>query len=327
MSTRTQLVRRLSDGKLHSGSDLGRALRVSRAAVFKAVKALGELGVDVEAVAGRGYRLREPLVTLERKRILAFLGGRGPSARQIEILEQVDSTNRHLQEQALAKADPSGKVCLAEAQTQGRGRRGRTWITTPYRNLMLSMAWRFTGGPAMVSGLSLAAGVAIVRALERYGAPNVGLKWPNDVLCGERKLAGLLVDVQGEATGPCTVVLGVGINCHIATVEAKQIDQPWTDLLTEVGATVDRNRLAAFVIDELHRMFTTFAERGLAAFRAEWERRHLYTGQRVSLCQGDVRIDGVVEGVDDSGALRLRDTQGDARTFVSGEVSLRTSAV
>ncbi|HKQ30607.1 MAG TPA: bifunctional biotin--[acetyl-CoA-carboxylase] ligase/biotin operon repressor BirA [Burkholderiales bacterium] len=327
MSTRTQLIQRLSDGKLQSGTELGRVLRVSRAAVFKAVKSLGDLGVEVEAVAGRGYRLREPLVPLERKRILAFLGGRGPTARQIEILEQVDSTNRYLLEHVLGKTDPSGKVCLAEAQTQGRGRRGRTWITTPYRNLMLSMAWRFAGGPAMVAGLSLAAGVAIVRALERYGVRDVGLKWPNDLLCGTRKLAGLLVDVQGEATGPCTVVLGVGINCHLAASDAKQIDQAWTDLQTETGATVDRNRLAAFVIDELHRMFATFAERGLAGFRAEWERRHLYTGKPVSLHQGDRRIDGVVEGVDDNGALRLRDTQGDTRTFFSGEVSLRASAV
>jgi BirA family biotin operon repressor/biotin-[acetyl-CoA-carboxylase] ligase len=325
MSTRAQLVRRLSDGKLHSGTDLGHALRISRAAVFKAIKTLGELGVEIEPVAGRGYRLASPLIPLERKRILAFLGGRGPAARQIEILEQVDSTNRYLSEETVGRADPSGKVCMAEAQAQGRGRRGRAWVTTPYQNLMLSMAWRFTGGPAMVAGLSLAAGVAIARALERYGARDVGLKWPNDLLWNERKLAGLLVDVQGEATGPCTVVLGVGINCHIAATEAKRIDQPWVDLQSIVGVTVDRNRLAAFVIDELHKMFRTFAERGLTAFHAEWERRHLYAGQRVFVHQGDARIDGIVEGVDGNGALRLRDAHGDARIVHSGEVSLRAT--
>lgn len=325
MTTRAHLVRLLSDGELHSGTELGRVLRVSRAAVCKAVKALSELGLNIDAVAGRGYQLTAPLVPLERKRIVTFLDGAGPASRQIEILDQVDSTNRHLLAQAASSNDPSGNVCLAEAQTQGRGRRGRHWLATPYQNVMLSMAWRFSGGPAMVAGLSLAAGVAIVRALERYGAREIGLKWPNDLLWRERKLAGLLVDVQGEATGPCTVVLGVGINCRLAPAEAKSIDQPWADLQTITGETVDRNRLAAFVIDELHRMFETFAARGLSAFRADWDRRHLHAGQRVILHHGDTHIDGTVEGVDDNGALRLRDAHGSTRTFYSGEVSLKAT--
>jgi BirA family biotin operon repressor/biotin-[acetyl-CoA-carboxylase] ligase len=325
MATRAQLVRLLSDGELHSGTELGRALRVSRAAVCKSVKALSELGLGIDAVAGRGYRLEAPLVPLDRKRIAAFLDGAGPPPRQIEILDQVDSTNRYLSEHSTSVNDPSGDVCLAEAQTQGRGRRGRGWVTTPYQNVMLSIAWRFAGGPGMVSGLSLAAGVAVVRALERYGATGIGLKWPNDLLWRERKLAGLLVDVQGEASGPCTVVLGVGINCHVAPADAKHIDQPWTDLQTIVGATVDRNRLMAFVIDELWKMFETFATRGLAAFRADWDRRHLHAGQRVVLHQGETRIDGVVDGIDDNGALRLRDAQGNTRAFHSGEVNLRAA--
>jgi BirA family transcriptional regulator, biotin operon repressor / biotin---[acetyl-CoA-carboxylase] ligase len=326
MSTRAQLVRRLSDGKLHSGTELGRALRVSRAAIFKAVKSLGEFGVEIDAVAGRGYRLPAPLIPLDRKRIQTFLDGNGPPGRDIDILEQVDSTNRYLLEQLSAASDACGRVCLAEAQTQGRGRRGRGWITTPYQNITLSMAWSFGSGPAMVAGLGLAAGVAIVRALERYGVRDVGLKWPNDLLWRDRKLAGLLADVQGEATGPCLVVLGVGINCRIAPPEAKHIDQPWADLQTITGETVDRNRLAAFAIAELHRMFEAFAEQGLRAFRADWERHHLHTGKPVSVQQGDRRIDGTVEGVDDNGALLLRDTRGGAHTFYSGEVSLRASA-
>jgi BirA family biotin operon repressor/biotin-[acetyl-CoA-carboxylase] ligase len=325
MATRAHLVRLLSDGELHSGTELGRALRVSRAAVCKSVKALSEIGLSIDAVAGRGYRLAAPLVPLDRKRIMAFLDGAGPAPRQIEILDQVDSTNRHLLAQADSSNDPSGNVCLAEAQTQGRGRRGRAWAATPYQNVMMSMAWRFSGGPAMVAGLSLAAGVSIVRALERYGAREVGLKWPNDLLWRERKLAGLLVDVQGEASGPCTVVLGVGINCRLAPAEAKSIDQPWTDLHTMMNDTIDRNRLAAFVVDELHRMFQTFAARGLSAFRADWEKRHLHAGRHVTLHQGDARIDGTVEGVDDNGALRLRDPQGSVRTYYSGEVSLKAA--
>jgi BirA family transcriptional regulator, biotin operon repressor / biotin---[acetyl-CoA-carboxylase] ligase len=326
MATRAQLVRFLADGEIHSGTDLGRRLRVSRAAVFKAVKTLQDLGLEIEAVAGRGYRLAAPLVPLERKRILAFLDGKGPAAGDVEILEQVDSTNRYLQEEVPSSADVHGRVCLAEAQTQGKGRRGRSWVATPYQNIMLSMAWSFAGGPGVLAGLSLAASVGILRALERYGVRQVGLKWPNDLLCDGRKLAGLLADVRGEASGPCVAVLGVGINCRLAPADGNDIDQPWADLYGITGQTVDRNRLAAFVIEELYGMFNTFAESGLNTFRAQWERHHLYTGQRVSVQSGEHSIEGVVKGVNENGALLLTDTHGGARVFYSGEVSLRGAA-
>lgn len=323
MTTRTEILRLLADGELHSGSDIGNKLGVSRAAVFKGVKALSDTGLAIVAVAGRGYRLEAPLTPLERKRIVRHLQRADIAPRQIEILEAVDSTNRHLLAQAIASPAPSGSVCLTDVQPQGRGRRGRSWITTPYQNLMLSMAWRFAGGPAMVSGLSLAAGVAIVRALDGYGIRGVGLKWPNDVLYQDKKVAGLLVDVSGEAGGPCTVVLGVGINCRIAPADARRIDQPWIDIHTMTGEIPDRNRLAAAVIDELFNMFTVFAAAGLPAFRAEWERRHVYAGRAVRVWQGDKTFDGTVDGIDDHGALRLRDARGATQTFYSGEVSVR----
>ncbi len=327
MTTRTEILRLLADGDLHSGAAIGAKLGVSRAAVFKGVKALSETGLTIEAIAGRGYRLDSPLTPLDRKRIVRHLNGADIAPRQIEILEEVDSTNRHLLARAVTATDPSGDVCLAEVQPQGRGRRGRNWTATPYQNLMLSMAWRFAGGPAMVSGLSLAAGVAILRALARYGVRGVGLKWPNDVLWQDRKLAGLLVDVNGEASGPCTVVLGVGINCRIAPTDARRIDQPWVDVHTITGETVDRNRFAAAVIDELHKMFKLFADVGLAAFRTEWERAHIYAGRAVRVWQGEKLFDGTVEGIDDHGALRLRDARGSTQIFHSGEVSLRAPQI
>jgi len=323
MTTRAAILRLLADGALHSGAAIGRKIGISRAAVFKGVKSLGDQGLAIEAVAGRGYRLEAPLTPLERRRIVKHLDGTGPAAGQIEILEHVDSTNRYLMSRAISAADPNGDVVLAETQPQGRGRRGRGWIATPYNNLMLSMTWRFASGPSMVAGLSLAAGVAIVRALERYGVRDVGLKWPNDVLWDGRKLAGILADVQGEAAGPCTVVLGVGINCRIAATDARRIDQPWVDVQSITGATVDRNRLAALTLRELYLMFGRFAQAGLEAFRPDWERHHLYAGQRVRVQLGDAAFDGQVQGIDGNGALRLRDEHGRTQTFHSGEVSLR----
>lgn len=323
MSTRSEIVKLLRDGRFHSGTDMGRALGISRAAVCKGIKALSDLGLEIHKVSGRGYRLATSLQPLDKKHILGHLSDKGVDLHgRLDILESVDSTSRYLLEKINASPTKDA-ICLAEAQLQGRGRRGRSWAATPYSNLMLSMAWRLQSGPAVVSGLSLAAGVAVARALDEYGVRETTLKWPNDVLWKHRKLAGLLVDVAGEAAGPCFVVLGVGVNGYISERDAEYIDQPWVDLQSIIGDTVDRNYLAAILIAHLTRMFETFSTNGLAAFREEWERRHLYNGKRVRLIQGDTEFQGEVEGIDETGALCIRDETGVKRVFHSGEISMR----
>jgi BirA family biotin operon repressor/biotin-[acetyl-CoA-carboxylase] ligase len=324
MSTRNILLRLLSDGHFHSGTDLGRALGVSRAAVCKTIKSLGETGVHIHRVSGRGYRLEQAFAPLEQQHILAELQRLAPSPATplaLEILEETDSTSSHLLQ---GMVDERGaRVCLAEAQRQGRGRRGRGWVATPWHNILLSMAWRFEQGPAALAGLSLAAGVASLRALQDYGVSGVGLKWPNDLLWRERKLAGLLVDIRGEAAGPCSAVVGLGLNVYLDPREATAIDQPWVDLHTMLQQTIDRNRLAALLIHHLREMFVRFASEGLAAFRGEWEAHHCYAQQRVRLLQGDTQMEGDAQGIDDNGALLIRDAGGTLRRFHSGEISLR----
>jgi len=326
MTTRSAVLRLLADGGFHSGTDMGQHLGITRAAVCKAIRSLTDAGLDIHRVTGRGYRLPQPVRPLDRRAILRHLGAQAREVRdRLTLLEETDSTNRYLLERAHL-ASFAGAVCLAEAQAAGRGRRGRQWVATPYHNILLSMGWRFPAGPGIVAGLSLAAGVAILRALEDYGVRGAALKWPNDVLWQEKKLAGLLVDVQGEAAGPSLVVLGVGLNGYIGSHDAARIDQPWTDLHTITGAPVERNRLAALVVRELRNMFQQFADKGLAAFRDEWQRRHLYHGRRVRLLAGEREIVGTVEGIDAHGALLLRDARGNTRAYHSGEISLRQAA-
>jgi len=326
MTTRSAVLRLLADGGFHSGTDMGQHLGVTRAAVCKAIRSLTDAGLDIHRVTGRGYRLPQPVRPLDRRAILRHLGAQAREVRdRLTLLEETGSTNRYLLERAHL-ASFAGAVCLTEAQAAGRGRRGRQWVATPYHNILLSMGWRFPAGPGIVAGLSLAAGVAILRALEDYGVRGAVLKWPNDVLWQEKKLAGLLVDVQGEAAGPSLVVLGVGLNGYIGSHDAARIDQPWTDLHTIIGAPVERNRLAALVVRELRDMFQQFADKGLAAFRDEWQRRHLYHGRRVRLLAGEREIVGTVEGIDAHGALLLRDARGNTRAYHSGEISLRQAA-
>jgi BirA family biotin operon repressor/biotin-[acetyl-CoA-carboxylase] ligase len=248
--------------------------------------------------------------------------GAGSAGAAIEILDEVDSTNQQL----LRTPDlASGRVCLAEAQSAGRGRRGRGWVASPCHNILMSMSWRFETGPAGLAGLSLAAGVAVLRALEEFGVHGAGLKWPNDILRDGRKLAGLLIDLRGEASGPSLVVLGLGLNVHLAPQEAELIDQPWISLRESLPAPVDRNRLAGLLIFHLHEMFRSFELAGFEAFRAEWERRHLYAGKAVRLHSGHEDVLGTVEGIDAQGSLRVRVAGGELRTFHSGDVSLRAA--
>jgi BirA family biotin operon repressor/biotin-[acetyl-CoA-carboxylase] ligase len=319
--SRAQILKLLTDGAFHSGTDIGARLGVSRAAVCKSIRSLTEAGLEIESVTGRGYRMAAPARPLERRAIQRHLAEAGIEKLAVTILDEVDSTSGYLLAEDRGTLQRS--VCLAEAQPQGRGRRGRHWVATPYHNVMLSMSWQFAGGPTTIAGLSLAAGLAVLRALERYGVAGAALKWPNDVLRDGRKLAGLLVDMQGEAAGPTRVVLGVGVNGYIGARDAARIDQPWTDVHRVTGESVDRNRLAALAIAELFYMFETFTESGFAPFRREWERRHHYHERRVRLIHGKTEVLGTVAGVDASGALLLRDALGGQQAYHAGEISLR----
>ncbi len=323
MSTRNEVLGLLSDGEFHSGTDMGEKLGMSRAAINKAIKSLSDIGIDIHRVSGRGYRLAEPNQPLEKQSILkhmaAFVTG---FEDRLQLFNTIDSTSNFLISQPVTERK-QGAVCITEFQSGGRGRRGRSWVSTPHSNIMMSMAWQYDRGPDFVSGLSLAAGVAVVKALRQFGVSDVGLKWPNDILWNGRKLAGLLLDVQGEAEGPCRVVVGLGVNVRIGEKDAQVIDQPWVDLRTILDEVVDRNRLAAVIVSELEKMFLTFETSGLRAFLPAWQQAHVYHGQAVTLLRGSEVLEGVVAGIDESGAIKLRDAAGCVSVYHSGEVSLR----
>jgi BirA family biotin operon repressor/biotin-[acetyl-CoA-carboxylase] ligase len=242
----------------------------------------------------------------------------------LEILDQTDSTNAHLMREASAGA-PSGPVCLAEHQTAGRGRRGRVWVSPFGANLYLSVLWRYPIAPAQLGGLSLAAGTAVAAALHETGAEGLALKWPNDVLWGRRKLAGLLLEVAGEAQGPIHLVVGVGVNLHMEPAQGEAIDQPWTDLSAVLGGRrYGRNRLAAAVIEALIATLDLFGREGLNPFLEKWNRFDGFRGESVRVVLGDRVTEGVHAGIAGDGALLLETSDG-VRRFQAGEVSLRAN--
>ena len=325
MSTRRNILELLSDGFFHSGTELGATLGITRAAVNKAITYLNTEGLDIHSVGGKGYRWSEPSRLLDVERLTALLAREiEEDGLNLEVVDETESTTGHLIS-GLSQKSISGSLCVAESQSGGRGRRGRSWHSSPYRNVIMSMAWQFETGPAGVSGLSIAAGVAVARALEKFGVSNVRLKWPNDVLVSNRKLAGLLVDLRGESAGPTTVVLGLGLNVHINERTAEDIDQPWVDLRQLLGHKPDRNELVAILICELTRLFKDFAEQGLAPFIEDWHRHHAFADQPVRLIGANDEIRGIVCGLDATGALMLRTDSGEVISAHSGELSLRAN--
>jgi BirA family biotin operon repressor/biotin-[acetyl-CoA-carboxylase] ligase len=318
----SQALSILSDGEFHSGQKLAREMGVTRATVWKAMESAKSSGLDIFAVRGRGYRLPQPLELLDKKTIEKSLSSAAvKKIAALHILWETDSTNRYLLDIA-AKEKIDGTVCLAELQTKGRGRRGRVWVSPLGANVYLSLLWRFNVGPDQLSGLSLATAVSVVRAINKQDIDGVGVKWPNDVITEKGKLAGILLEMTGEASGPCTVVAGIGLNIKLSKKSGQQIDQPWTDLSDLSHRPIKRNKLVASLISELVDAFGKFESDGLQSFLPEWRQWDYYEGKPVVLQSANDTIHGVVRGVDDKGALQLV-KNGKLSVYHHGEVSLR----
>jgi BirA family biotin operon repressor/biotin-[acetyl-CoA-carboxylase] ligase len=311
------LLKLLKDGRFHSGQALGVALGVSRSAVWKQLQHLeADLGLSIHKVRGRGYQLAAPLTLLDPVEI----GEQAPSCDwPILVFDSIDSTNAEAL-RAIERGQAAPFLVLAERQTAGRGRRGRKWASPFAENIYYSLVLRIDGGMRQLEGLSLVVGLAVMQALRELGISGVGLKWPNDVLVGQKKIAGILLELVGDPADVCHVVLGVGINVNMQITD--EVDQQWTSMRLESGKVFDRNHL----VRELGAMLQAYLRRhqvdGFSAIQAEWEQNHLWQGRAVSLIAGVNHIDGEVLGIDSQGALRLK-VDGVEKVFSGGELSLR----
>ena len=295
------LLKLLKDGRFHSGEALGVALGISRSAVWKQLQHLeAELGLTIHKVRGRGYQLRAPLTLLDPAGVAEY----SPSSQwPVLVFDSLDSTNAEAL-RSIERGMAAPFLVLAERQTAGRGRRGRKWVSPFAENLYYSLVLRIDGGMRQLEGLSLVVGLAVMETLRDLGIAGAGLKWPNDVLVGEKKIAGILLELVGDPADVCHVVLGVGINVNMQ--EADEVDQQWTSMYLEAGRAFDRNLLVARLGGVLQEHLNRHQSSGFAVLQAQWEQGHLWQGRAVSLIAGVNRIDGVVMGIDGQGALRLK---------------------
>ena len=309
-----KLVALLADGEFHSGEQLGEALGMSRAAINKHIQTLKSWGLDVYTVTGKGYSLPAPIQLLNEADILSHL-----HQPDLDVIPVIDSTNQYL----LDRMDqlPSGHACIAEYQQAGRGRRGRKWFSPFGSNLYLSMYWRLEQGPAAAMGLSLVIGIVMAEVIQSLGAPDVRVKWPNDLYLNDRKLAGILVELTGKTGDAAQIVMGAGVNLVMRSEGAAEINQGWINL-QEAGVEIDRNELAAKIINSLREALPIFERDGLAPFVDRWDALDNFINRPVKLLIGDREVHGIARGIDKQGGLLL-EQDGEVKSWVGGEISLR----
>lgn len=315
------LLRLLADGEFHSGEAMARQLGVSRASVNGALSEAETFGLMLYRVRGRGYRLIDPPQWLDAAAIARHLG-KHRKEFHLTILGSATSTNTLLMRQ-MPEGSPSGSVLAAEWQSGGRGRRGRAWHSGLGNALTFSLLWRFECGLGALAGLSLAVGITLIRALRALGITGAALKWPNDVLDKNgAKLAGVLIEAQGDMLGPSAVVIGIGLNLKMPQSILRQIDRPAAGLADFCPAMPDRNHLFAAILLELGKILREFGTHGFDALHAEWESYHAMQDRPVRLTLADgSHLSGIARGVTDEGALLL-ETNGGVQIFHAGEISL-----
>lgn len=315
------ILKLLADGKFHSGEAIAQHFNVSRATIWNALQHAESLGIEVFSVRGRGYKLPQALTLLDKQ---AIVNNMSPQHAwlNVEVFDTLPSTNSYLMQNMSAKTH--GTCVVTNLQTSGRGRRGREWQASLGASLTFSLLWRFQCGAAALSGLSLAVGVALIRGLHEIGATEAKLKWPNDILINQKKLAGILIELQGDMEGPSTAVIGVGINLQLPESVLQKIDQPATDLHQILAHTTNPNSVMAILLKHLVDVLFKFESTGFDELRDEWAKHHAYHQQAVRMLMPDgSEVNGVVQAISENGSLIVETANG-LQKFMSGEISLRS---
>ncbi|MFT5574359.1 MAG: BirA family biotin operon repressor/biotin-[acetyl-CoA-carboxylase] ligase [Cryomorphaceae bacterium] len=320
MQKADHLLHLLNNTRAHDNEALGRELGLSKMQMKQTFEGLAEQGLPLRQNAKGDYCVQKGIHLLDAEEIAEVLRQDFP-LDSFELFQSLNSTNSHLLSQTFGHG--RARVCLTESQLAGRGRRGNEWLSAPYRNIMMSVSWGFASWPSTITGLGLAVALSVTKVLnERYGL-EVKIKWPNDLLVNDDKLAGILIDVAGDASGACNVVIGLGLN----------VDQPdWSDCqsaayrwqdLNGLGIKLNRNVLIAQILNSLTQMLQSFESAGFEPLVGAWNSLSSYAHRRIRVGSDTDFICGEMAGVDSIGALMLDADDGTRHRFTDSNVSVR----
>ena len=318
----TKLLEIISNGNVYSGQDLAASLNVSRTAVWKSIKHLETLGLEIRAIRGKGYQLREKFEFLSKEEISSMMTLKSKkSCKNIGVVFKTNSTNLYLLNQLDSEAI-HGSVVFAEYQSEGRGRRNKRWISPIGSGICFSVGWRFEVMPISLGLLSLYMGIAVARSLNSLKIKEVGLKWPNDIITTGHKIGGILLDIRGESTGPLDVIVGVGINYELPKYRLISVDQPIIDVCSVSKKSFSRNMIAASLLSNVLEILHDLQTGANLNLLNEWRQFDYYIGKEATLILPNEKITGILKGVDEQGSLLML-VDGKLLSYRSGEVSLR----
>ncbi|WP_299798819.1 bifunctional biotin--[acetyl-CoA-carboxylase] ligase/biotin operon repressor BirA [uncultured Shewanella sp.] len=309
------IIAALNTGGFVSGELLANQAGISRAAIGKHIASLEEYGIEVFSVKGKGYKLASKISLIDESRLKNEINHR------CFYFDEIPSTNAFF----LKNVEDlnSGDICVAEYQSAGRGRRGRSWVSPYGCHLYCSMYWNLSQGMAKAAGLSLVVACSLVKVLESFGVEGVGVKWPNDIYLNDKKLAGVLIEMSGQADGHCHLVIGIGINISMSKGQGEKIDQPWSDL-SDLTVGLSKTDLMIALQKQLFVDLNEFELAGMKPFLLRWQDVDIFYGKEVKLLMGENQVFGVCRGIDETGAILL-ESGGRVEAFVGGEITLRSA--
>lgn len=314
-----QILESLSDGQCHSGSQLGERLAVSRTAVWKQIRQLTELGLPIICVPQHGYKFSYSFVPLDESKIRHKLMLEQPL--YFHLFAEIDSTNFYLKN---LEPQPGLSICCAEKQTKGRGRFGREWLSPFGENIYLSSRWEFDCCLSKLSGLSLVVSLAVLNSLEKNNLHHdIRVKWPNDLMWSNKKLCGILIEINAESNNAAQVIIGIGLNVNMLRQSLDLFDKPWCSLQQIYQRYFDRNALIADLLSSLACYLALFKKNELTHFVQEWQKVDALWGQFITVTQPQGCISGIAQGINEYGQLCLLDNENKLHYLSSGEASLK----
>ncbi|HRD69453.1 MAG TPA: biotin--[acetyl-CoA-carboxylase] ligase [Legionella sp.] len=314
------LLNILCDAHCHSGSELGLVLGISRSAVWKQINQLISIGIPINRIPHKGYQLIKPIILLDRQKIAEDLYGL-KTPYTIHLYPTIDSTNRFLKD--LPVSDRL-EICCAESQTQGRGRFGRHWHSPFGENIYVSAKWNFNCDLSRLSGLSLITSLAVLTTLKEFiDTTLIKVKWPNDILWGDKKICGSLIEVVAESNSTAQVIVGIGLNVNSDPEIDHLKDILWGSMYEISNSLYNRNLIIARLIINLEGYITRFINEGFDAFVEEWNRSDYLQGKSITVTQTLNTFTGIAHGINSQGQLIIEDSEGVNHLLSSGDTSLK----
>lgn len=314
----TDIINILNDNKYHDIKTIAKRLNLTDTTVCNIINKLKEYGVKFKNTKDKEYQLQESILLINKEEIQKNLSDNLKKIINIEIFENIGSTNNYLKTKYTKKSYPT--ICITELQTQGKGRFNRTWHSPFGKNILLSCQYWLEKDISKLSGISIVAGLSVLKTLNNYINNQLFIKWPNDIICQGKKLVGILIEANEEINCCCSVIIGIGINVNMS--KCNQIINEWTSIKKITNINTDRNKLSADLIINLIDYLKTFEKNGFATFIDEWKSHDIMLNKLITIKEGNNKIEGLVKGINEQGHLLLKLKNGKIKAFSSGDTTI-----